>query len=203
MGRGGPQRHVHDSSAPILSWINDMTKWWVSATVFAVLVVKHDASVAWAVLGSIVSSFLNKVLKYVINEQRPASARKADPGMPSSHANSLAFLGAYASLAVLQGGALWTGPAAGAVLAVSLFLTWLRVRLGFHTLPQVLVGYSLGAFTALAWHRLGARHALPAAAGDPRLLVALYGLTGAAIAAFAVRNVLSWMRERKAKLAKA
>mgnify|MGYP001807290281 CR=1 FL=1 len=29
-----------------------------------------------------------QALKYIINEQRPANARKADPGMPSSHANS-------------------------------------------------------------------------------------------------------------------
>ena len=29
-----------------------------------------------------------QALKRIINAQRPANARKADPGMPSSHANS-------------------------------------------------------------------------------------------------------------------
>jgi dolichyldiphosphatase len=32
-----------------------------------------------------------QVLKYVINQARPSS-RKADPGMPSAHGNSLGFL---------------------------------------------------------------------------------------------------------------
>lgn len=55
---------------------------------FAVLVAAHNEWAAWAVVGAVLSSFLCKVLKHVINEQRPASARKKDPGMPSSHSNS-------------------------------------------------------------------------------------------------------------------
>lgn len=35
-----------------------------------------------------VSIVVRQALKYIINEQRPQNARKADPGMPSSHANS-------------------------------------------------------------------------------------------------------------------
>jgi hypothetical protein len=40
-----------------------------------------------------------QALKFVINESRPPAGRKGDPGMPSSHANSLAFLSTYVSLA--------------------------------------------------------------------------------------------------------
>ncbi len=39
-------------------------------------------------------------LKLSLKHQRPAHARKADPGMPSSHANSLAFLATSAALAL-------------------------------------------------------------------------------------------------------
>jgi dolichyldiphosphatase len=44
--------------------------------------------VPFAVLGSIINVVLCKALKVAINEKRPASAKKADPGMPSSHAQS-------------------------------------------------------------------------------------------------------------------
>lgn len=82
---GGPiQRHCnHPRRRSLLQ-----TKWGVSALVFAVLVWRHDKHAAWCVLGSILSSFVCKVLKHVINERRPPAARKKDPGMPSSHANS-------------------------------------------------------------------------------------------------------------------
>ncbi|KXZ45760.1 hypothetical protein GPECTOR_51g746 [Gonium pectorale] len=175
------------------------TKWAVSAAVFVVLVVRRDAAVAWCVLGSIIASFLNKALKYVINEQRPANARKDDPGMPSSHANSLAFLGAYTALALGEGSAPLSAAGMGAagILLLSLFLTWLRVRLGYHTVPQVLVGYALGAATAVAWHQLGSRHWLQALAARPDLQAVLYGCTAMAVALFAFRNVRSWLKERR------
>lgn len=40
-----------------------------------------------------------QALKKAINSQRPAFARKQDPGMPSSHASSLAYLAVYLAVA--------------------------------------------------------------------------------------------------------
>ncbi len=40
-----------------------------------------------------------QALKRAINMQRPAYARKQDPGMPSSHASSLAYLAVYLAIA--------------------------------------------------------------------------------------------------------
>ncbi|GIL75054.1 hypothetical protein Vretimale_7744 [Volvox reticuliferus] len=197
-GNGASDAVPHSASTVLLSTINELTKWAVSMAVFAVLLLRRDVAVAWCVLGSIIASFLNKALKYVINEQRPPSARKADPGMPSSHANSLAFLGVYTALALAQGAApVSTGSAAAAAIsALSVFLTWLRVRLGYHTFPQVLVGYGLGAATAVAWYQLGTGHALKALAERPEQRLALYGCTALAVALFAVRNVMAWFKER-------
>lgn len=76
-------------------------------------------------------------LKAAINQQRPARARKADPGMPSSHANALAFLATSAALALLQGpggdlrrgsAALAMLPLAGAAFLVRALLHWLLCR---------------------------------------------------------------------------
>ena len=56
---------------------------------------------------------------------------------------------------------------------------WLRVALGFHTVPQVVAGAALGAATAAAWHRLFAAAVLPALARRPELARALQGHGGA------------------------
>ncbi|GIL50925.1 hypothetical protein Vafri_7008 [Volvox africanus] len=132
-GDGSSDAVSHSVSTILLTTINELTKWAVSTAVFAVLLLRRDLAVAWCVLGSIIASFINKALKHVINEQRPPSARKADPGMPSSHANSLAFLGVYTALALAQGAAAVSAgsAAAAAVLALSVFL----VR-GSHILRQ-------------------------------------------------------------------
>ncbi|KAG2495150.1 hypothetical protein HYH03_006758 [Edaphochlamys debaryana] len=193
----GP-RPPPDAQTRFLSVINDLTKWAVSATVLGVLVARRDALVAWCVLGSIIASFINKALKHIINEQRPANARKADPGMPSSHANSLAFLGVYTCVALGEGAALSSprGLVAAAVGLLSLFLTWLRVRLGFHTTPQVVVGYALGAATAVGWHWLGTRHVFEQLAVRPEWRLAMYSCTGLAMALFGLRVVLQWSKEK-------
>ena len=71
---------------PALDRLNSSTKWVVSLAAFVVVVSRRDALSCWCLLGSIANSFLSRALKYAINEQRPENARKADPGMPSSHA---------------------------------------------------------------------------------------------------------------------
>ncbi|WIA11742.1 hypothetical protein OEZ85_011837 [Tetradesmus obliquus] len=182
-----------------LSVINDSTKWTVSATVFAVLLWQHNEYAAWCVVGAVFSAFLCKVLKHVIRQERPDQAQKSDPGMPSSHANSLNFLSVYAALSLNYHTRSHPTAVALAVCSVTLgvFLTWLRVRLGYHTWPQVLVGAALGASTATGWFFFGTAAALPALQRTPAGLPLLYGTCLVAMAAFAVKNVLSWAKERK------
>ena len=87
-------RAVH----PVLDAINESTKWTVSMAVFATLAVRRDLVCTLWVFGSIVAAIFCKIMKFAINEARPSTARKTDPGMPSSHANSLAFLSTFISL---------------------------------------------------------------------------------------------------------
>jgi dolichyldiphosphatase len=176
-----------------LSLVNESTKWIVSSIAALFLVFKHDSSVMWALLGSIVSSFLNKALKKAINQARPDNARKADPGMPSSHAHSLAFLGTYSSLALAQ---YHSNEAALALLFTSIFLTWLRVVLGYHTYPQVIVGFGLGSATAIGWRMFGSKSALPFLDAEPAYGKALQITTYAFGLLFAARNLLPWLKEK-------
>ena len=76
--------------------------------------------------------------------------------------------------------------------------TWLRVALGYHTWPQVIVGGLLGASTAGAWFAWGAGAAVPALRAQPLGLPVLYATTVVGVVLFAARNVLSWHEERRA-----
>jgi len=86
--------------------------------------------------------------------------------------------------------------AAGTAALPAALQTWLRVALGFHTWPQVAVGAGLGAATAACWFTLGVSSALPALQQSAAATAALFVMTGLAMAAFAVKNVLAWADER-------
>jgi hypothetical protein len=83
---------------PVLNAINESTKWTVSMAVFVTLAVRRDLVCTLWVFGSIVAAFFCKIMKFAINEARLSTARKTDPGMPLSHANSLAFYPPFISL---------------------------------------------------------------------------------------------------------
>eukprot|EP00887_Chlorella_sp_A99_P002279 scaffold10.g2279.t1 len=205
--------------AATLRTINEATKWVVSAAVAATLVWSHDAAAAWCVVGAVAAAALCRALKFVINHQRPEGARKADPGMPSAHANSLAFLATYVSLASAAaacGGAVAAAPLARALAAApaslllmvgvptcAIALAWLRVVLGYHTVPQVAVGWLVGSSSAALWHAWGRSAVLPRLAGDPLLqasraaLAGLWALTATAVAAFAWQHVRRWFKEHR------
>ena len=167
------------------------------------------------VVGSIFNAALNKVLKRVINESRPASARKTDPGMPSSHAASLFYLSFYPTVAyffhvIQQHGSssvstlafafsqdypgFYMSLAVASLLPLGTFLTWLRVKLGFHTMEQVLVGAIVGCSSSLSWMNAG-RLAVPflANTSEGRLLFII--ATAIIVLAFTLTIVKNWFSE--------
>jgi dolichyldiphosphatase len=189
--------------------INRATKYAVSlAVVLAVCAAGASPRACWDVAGAVASSAANKALKRLLNHSRPEGAPKADPGMPSSHANSLAFLAATAALEVWRvGGGGGGGTAAAlsaALLALGAFLSWLRVRLGFHTPEQVIAGCAFGSVCAVGWHALApsALEALTVAAGGSEEAAAglLKGIGAAAGVAFALGNARGWIPEAKGML---
>jgi dolichyldiphosphatase len=193
-----------------LALINRATKYAVSlAVLLSVLLSGASPRACWAVAGAVASSGACKLLKRLLNLPRPEGAPKADPGMPSSHANSLAFLASTAALEIARGARVGGGGAEGAaavaaaplaaaaaVLVLGAFLSWLRVRLGFHTPAQVGVGCIFGAGCGVAWHELSgpALAWMAEAAGSAE--AAGLGLKVAAASAgvaFAVGNARGWV----------
>lgn len=132
----------------------DVTKWTTIAIVSVAVLMKRDIGVVLYALGSILNAVVAKVLKRIIREPRPDGAAKSDPGMPSSHATALSFLSVAALLNILA----HDGPhptvrlaaAAAAVAASALASRW-RVSAGYHSAPQVLVGWLVGCINAVIW----------------------------------------------------
>lgn len=67
-----------------------------------------------------------QVIKHLVDESRPENARAADPGMPSSHANSLAFFGCYIALSLTTGGSPSAASTYGAFAVASATLGLVR-----------------------------------------------------------------------------
>ena len=190
----GPSR-----KSAVLAAVNESTKFVVSCTALAFLLLNPSAETCWALLGSVVNSVNGKILKRILNHERPDGAIKADPGMPSSHATSLSYLSVYgaASLAYFKDAAPALGyPAQLAVSAVlvvlGIFLSYLRVKTGYHTPPQVIVGYGLGSSTALAWLFVGLTYVRPLLETNPEMLRVLHSLLIIAIGWFAF-SALGWV----------
>uniref|UniRef100_A0A7N0ZZR4 Phosphatidic acid phosphatase type 2/haloperoxidase domain-containing protein n=1 Tax=Kalanchoe fedtschenkoi TaxID=63787 RepID=A0A7N0ZZR4_KALFE len=81
--------------------LNRLSKWIVAAAFCAIFIWKHDAEAMWLLTGSVLNTILSIVLKQVLNQDRPVSTLKSDPGMPSSHAQSIFFVAAYLILLIL------------------------------------------------------------------------------------------------------
>ena len=184
----------------ILERINNATKWVVSALAFVILVGRRDEMTAWCIVGGVLSAFICRALKYGINASRPVTSRKKDPGMPSSHACTLGFLSVFASLAIFLKSAAFSLNNCVSILsipALGLLLTSLRVLLGYHTVPQVVVGWMLGSSIAVVWHRLGVLVVMPVLESSVVVQMALAVVTVIVVVLFAVKNVMRWMKEER------
>ncbi|XAR73845.1 Phosphatidate phosphatase [Bertholletia excelsa] len=135
------------------STLNRLGKWLVTAFFIAILVGRHDAEALWAATGSVVNAGLSAVLKQVLSQERPVSTLRSDPGMPSSHAQSIFFIVIFAVISMVE----WLGANGLTVTFSALalmcgsYLSWLRVSQQLHTISQVVVGASIGTIFSILW----------------------------------------------------
>jgi membrane-associated phospholipid phosphatase len=135
----------------ILFAIGGTTSITVAGTFFIVLAYQRDALMVSFFIGSILNGILSKVLKKVLNQDRPISVSGAveqpsDKGMPSSHAMSLGFIGTFTALTID-----WTGVPIALYGATSLYY---RVQTKLHTKEQVAVGLLVGSINGALWRVL-------------------------------------------------
>ncbi|KAH1072807.1 hypothetical protein J1N35_025135 [Gossypium stocksii] len=136
------------------STLNRLSKWLVSALFGGVILWRHDAEALWMAMGSIVNAVLSVGLKRLLNQERPVAGIKSDPGMPSSHAQSIFFTVVFAIASLLE----WLGINELSVgisvlaLAFGSYLSWLRVSQKLHTMNQILVGAVVGSIFSVLWY---------------------------------------------------
>ncbi|KAF8729734.1 hypothetical protein HU200_017699 [Digitaria exilis] len=167
------------------------------APVEATLNRMHDAEIIWILLGAVSNSLLSTVLKKMLNHERPSSALRSDPGMPSSHAQSIFYAATILVLSLYY----WTGAnymtviLGPATLSVATYLSWLRVSQRLHTLNQVMVGAAVGSTFGALWFMLW--HSLVQEAFASSMLVRIAVILGSAIfcVGFVIYMIRHWLKD--------
>lgn len=84
------------------TFVKWQSKWVVAALFGSILLLRHDGAALWAVIGSVSNSALSVALKRILNQERPIATLRSDPGMPSSHAQSISFISVFTVLSGKQ-----------------------------------------------------------------------------------------------------
>ncbi|KAK6924391.1 Phosphatidic acid phosphatase type 2/haloperoxidase [Dillenia turbinata] len=152
------------SFARFESILNQQSKWIFTAILGAVLLCRHDVVALWAATGCVANAGLSFILKRILNQERPFPTRRADPGMPSSHAQCIFFITMFSILSVVE----WLGINDISLIISALtvifgsFFAWLRVSQQFHSVSQVLVGAAVGSIFSIFWFWLWSAFVLKA-----------------------------------------
>lgn len=137
----------------LLTTIGSTTSALVAGTFYAVLAYRRDALMVSFFMGAISNGILSKVLKKVLNQERPAELNESnlklkpsDGGMPSSHAMSLGFICTFTALNL---------PSTTIPLIVYVAISLLyRINTKLHTTEQIVVGLTLGTINGYIWRSL-------------------------------------------------
>ncbi|XP_023544318.1 lipid phosphate phosphatase epsilon 1, chloroplastic-like [Cucurbita pepo subsp. pepo] len=151
---GSSEFHPEIAAGGLEALLNKLSKWLVAALFAAIILLRHDAEALWTAMGSVINAILSIVLKRILNQERPIATLRPDPGMPSSHAQSIFFIVIFAALSAVE----WLGVNAISLSVCGLsfifgsYFSWLRVSQKLHTISQVLVGSVLGGSFAILWY---------------------------------------------------
>jgi len=143
-------------SNKILYSVGSSTSLLVSLVFFVFLAVKRDALMVSFFLGAITNGIFSKVLKKILNQDRPPQQQQLssnqpskpnDKGMPSSHAMSLGFIGIFTALTLNS----WI---AGILILLYIITSlYYRIQTELHTIDQVAVGIVVGTTNGYLWRR--------------------------------------------------
>uniref|UniRef100_A0A1D1ZID0 Dolichyldiphosphatase 1 n=1 Tax=Anthurium amnicola TaxID=1678845 RepID=A0A1D1ZID0_9ARAE len=204
---GGDQTVVLTSGSNLTpdrleSTLNRLSKWVVAAVFGLVILWKHDAEAMWAAMGAVLNAWLSAKLKQILNHERPDPALRSDPGMPSSHAQSIFYAAFFVVISLVDslGINLLTLSVGTLTLACSSYLAWLRVSQKLHTVSQIGVGAALGSTFSITWFWLW--HTFVFKAFVSSILVRIVVILGSAAfcLVFLVHVVQHWLLEDEGSL---
>ncbi|KAG7614432.1 Phosphatidic acid phosphatase type 2/haloperoxidase superfamily [Arabidopsis suecica] len=188
---------VADAGGGIEAIANSLSKWIVAALFGSVLLLRHDGAALWAVIGSVSNSVLSVALKRILNQERPVATLRSDPGMPSSHAQSISFISVFSVFSVME----WLGTnvlslfLSGLILALGSYFTWLRVSQKLHTTSQVVVGAIVGSVYSTLWYVTWNSLVLEAFTSTFSVQIAVFLVAAASALGFAVYVLLNWFKD--------
>ncbi|XP_075106044.1 lipid phosphate phosphatase epsilon 2, chloroplastic-like [Nicotiana tabacum] len=140
-------------SGGIEAALNSLSKWLIAAVFGIIFFWKHDMEAVWATSGGIINICLSIVLKRILNQERPVSTLRSDPGMPSSHAHYIFYTLTFCIHSMIQYFGLngITAVVSAFILVMGSYFSWLRVSQQLHTLNQVAVGAVIGFCFSIFW----------------------------------------------------
>ncbi|MCD9559236.1 hypothetical protein HAX54_017093 [Datura stramonium] len=141
------------TSGGIQAILNGMSKWLMAAVFGIIFLWRHDIEALWAASGGVLNVCLSTALKGILNHERPVSTLRSDPGMPSSHAQSIFYVVVFCIISMVEyfGFNGITAVTGALIFAMGSYFSWLRVSQRFHTLNQVAVGAILGFCFSIFW----------------------------------------------------
>lgn len=178
------------------STLNRLSKWIVSALFGVFVIWRHDAEALWFAGGSVLNAMLSVLLKQILNQERPSTV-KSDPGMPSSHSQSIFFAVMFtilSSVELLSINAL-TITSSCLALAFGSYFSYLRVSQKLHTVSQVVVGAVVGSTFSILWYWLWNAFVLDAFLSS--LWVRIVVILGSAVLClgFLLHVVRNWLKD--------
>ncbi|KAK6796643.1 hypothetical protein RDI58_004344 [Solanum bulbocastanum] len=185
------------ASAGLNATLNSLSKWLVAALFGIIFLWRHDAEALWAASGSILNSGLSTVLKRILNQERPVSTIRSDPGMPSSHAQSIFYTVTFCIVSMVEYFGLngITAVISALIFAIGSYFSWLRVSQQFHTTSQVVVGAALGFSFSIFWFWLWDAIVLDAFISHLWVRIVVVLGTAAICASFLVYVIRYWVLE--------
>ncbi|KAG2257735.1 hypothetical protein Bca4012_094892 [Brassica carinata] len=182
------------SRGRIESIFNRLSKWVVSALFASIILLRHDGTALWAIIGSVSNSALSVFLKRLLNQARPATTSRTDPGMPSSHAQSISFISVFA---VFYGMA-WNQRSLSvpnhAHPRIGFIFYTVKVSQKLHTGNQVVVGGLVGSVFCIFWYKTWNLLLLEAFKSSLLLQIYVFLVASAYTLAFAAYVVLNSFR---------
>ncbi|KAJ8544786.1 hypothetical protein K7X08_017369 [Anisodus acutangulus] len=141
------------TSGGLNATLNSLSKWLVAAVFGIIFLWRHDGEALWAASGSVLNAGLSKVLKKILNQERPVSTIRSDPGMPSSHAQSIFYTVMFCIVSLVEYFGLngITAVISALIFAIGSYFSWLRVSQQLHTTSQVAVGAAVGLCFSVFW----------------------------------------------------
>ncbi|CAJ2635623.1 unnamed protein product [Trifolium pratense] len=180
------------------STLNHLSKWIVTVLFGVFIIWRHDAEALWFAGGSILNAMFSMSLKHILNQKRPSSL-KSDPGMPSSHAQSIFFTVIFiilSSIKLLTINEL-TITSSSLALAFGSYFSYLRVTQKLHTVSQVIVGAVIGSICSILWYCLWNNLMLDAFVSSlwVRIIVVL-GSAGIWLC-FLIHVICQWLKDKR------